>query len=96
VIFRISTYKVLWVRECSEQQGFTLQTWQQTSQDPNDPKLLEFRRAEIMAARQANLVSDRHADIPTNDQGTNSGVLILDQPVVISDGVWLAAGGASS
>jgi SAM-dependent methyltransferase len=38
-----------------------MQKWQEISLDPNDPKLLELRQAEIMAARQANPVSDRVA-----------------------------------
>jgi hypothetical protein len=52
--------------------------WQEISRDPNDPKLLEFRRAEIMAARQADLASDRVAYLSELARGKN----VLDIGVV--------------
>jgi 2-polyprenyl-3-methyl-5-hydroxy-6-metoxy-1,4-benzoquinol methylase len=55
--------------------GFTMQKWQEI-QDPNDPKLLELRQAEIMAARQANPVSDRVASELAR------GKIVLDVGVV--------------
>jgi SAM-dependent methyltransferase len=55
-----------------------MQMWQETTQDPNDPKLLELRRAEIIAARQANLVANRVAYLSELARGKN----VLDVGVV--------------
>lgn len=55
-----------------------MQSWQETSKDPNDPKLLDFRRTEITAARQASLVLDRVAYLTELARGKN----VLDVGVV--------------
>src|SRR5262249_45608527 len=55
-----------------------MQKWQDTSLEPNDPRLLELRRAEIRAARQINLVSDRVAYLSQLARGKN----VLDVGVV--------------
>jgi 2-polyprenyl-3-methyl-5-hydroxy-6-metoxy-1,4-benzoquinol methylase len=58
--------------------SLTMQNWHESFQDPNDPRLLDSRRAEIVAARQAHLVSDRVAYLSELARGKN----ILDVGVV--------------